>query len=488
MENCDKKTFFDRPARAAFILIAALAVVWSLQCFLTQRVLGKDVVETVMWGSLGALGHLKHPPLSGWIGWAVARLTGYSDFAMYLAAQVFLLFGSWYVYRLARLFLNETESAVSVLLLYVLFYYNPSSMKFCSHFVEAAFMPAMVYHIVRGSRENRLTDWLLAGVFSALAVLGKYSAVIVLPGCLAYILYDRERRKCFLKPGLWLGILTGILLLVPHLVWLAQHDFCCLLHVKRRISDDVMPWYYFLIVIAVGIMPVALDLAVLFLMRLPGWKTRMRKPVSREVLVLSLLLTLIPTGVLAVAAILGGDVVLMWFSFLAAWTGIAAAALFPWEIDRKVFRNLWLLVVIYTFAALLVSTIDVMMKPRLRIHSDPKEIVRDVEKYYRTYRPEGKLPPLIGERWICGVVQFYSPDHPQAFSVSDPVTLAPYLPEIRRNGALLLGDEDKIRQWLPDLAGKVKFHWFQVTYRAASGKTKSEEYVIAYYPGESGGR
>ena len=76
-------------------------------------------------------------------------------------------------------------------------------------------MPAMVFYIVRGARENRLTDWLLAGVFSALALLGKYSAGIVLPGCLAYILSDRERRKCFLKPGLWLGVLTGVLLLLP---------------------------------------------------------------------------------------------------------------------------------------------------------------------------------------------------------------------------------------------------------------------------------
>ena len=115
-------------------------------------------------------------------------------------------------------------------------------MKFCSHFLEAAFMPAMVYYIVLGAKENRLRDWLAAGIFSALAVLGKYSAVVVLPGCLIYILMDRERRKCFLKPGIWLGMGVGLILLLPHLVWLVQHDFCCLRHVGRRISDDKMPW------------------------------------------------------------------------------------------------------------------------------------------------------------------------------------------------------------------------------------------------------
>ena len=484
MENLEKRSFFDHPARAVFFLIAVLSVVWSIQSVLTQRVLGKDVVETVMWGSLGALGHLKHPPLSGWLGWAVARVSGYSDFAMYLAVPLCQMFGVWYVYRLARLFLNETESAVSALLLYVLYYYNPSTMKFCSHFVEAALMPAMVFYIVRGARENRLADWLWAGVFSALAILGKYSAAVVLPGCLVYILYDRERRKCFLKPGIWAGMAMGLLLLLPHLIWLWQHDFCCLRHVERRISDDVMPWYYFLIVIATGIAPVVFELVVLWLSRLFCRKESGRKPVSRESLTLALLLTLIPVAVLALAAILGGDVVLMWFSFLASWTGIAATALFPWEITRKVFRNLWLLTVFYSIAALVFFSADTLKKPRLRVHADPAEIVRNVTDYYRKARPDGKLPPLIGERWICGVVQFYSPEHPQAFSVSDPVSLEPFLPQIRREGALLLGDEAKIRSWLPEIAGKVKFDLFEVSYGVPSGKRKSKTYVIAYYPGE----
>ena len=46
-----KTAFLDRPAKALSLLIAVLAVVWSLQCALCQTVLGKDVVETVMWGA-----------------------------------------------------------------------------------------------------------------------------------------------------------------------------------------------------------------------------------------------------------------------------------------------------------------------------------------------------------------------------------------------------------------------------------------------------
>ena len=479
-----KAAFFDRPARALTVLIAVLAVVWSVQCALLQTVLGKDIVETVMWGAQLQLGHQKHPPLSGWIGYLIAVASGYSDFALYFSAPLFLAIGSFYVYRLGRLFLDETESAAGVLLLYLLFYYNPSSMKFCSHFVEAAFMPAMAFYIVKGARENRLTDWLLAGFFSALAMLGKYSAAMILPGCLIYILIDRERRKCFLKPGIWCGMLLGVLLMLPHLIWLAENDFCCLHHLERRVSDDPMPWYFFLIVFLVGVVPVLAEWAVLGVSWLPCRKESIRRTLPRELLSAALLLTLSPVVIFTGIALCGGDIVMMWYSFLAGWTGLAAVGLFPMQITRKHFRNLWILTAVYSVVFLIGSTIDLLVKTRLRCHSDPAKIVKNVEDFYRKKCPGKKLPPLIGERWICGVVQYYSPEHPQSFCESDPVSLKPAMAKIEKEGAFLLGEPKVIRKWLPDLAKNVKFEQINVEYKALLGKPDMDEYYIALYPGK----
>jgi len=483
-------SFFDRPAKAVFWFIAVVSILWSVQCTVFQSVLGKDILETVMWGAQWQLGHLKHPPLSGWLGYWIAALTGYSQFAMYLAAQGFLAFGAFYVYKLGREFLNETEAATGTLLLYLLFYYNPSSMKFCSHFLEAAFMPAMVYYIVRGAKANRISDWLLAGGFTALAILGKYSGAIVLPACLAYILWDLERRKCFLKPGIWLGMAFGLLLLLPHLVWLVRHDFCCVLHVQRRISDDQMPWYYFLEIAAVGVAPVAMGLLALVLSWLPCRKESgrkdVRKPENRELFMLSLLLTLTPAVLFTLVALSGGDVVMMWFSFLASWCGLLAVVWFPREITRNHFRNLWLLTVLYTLIALIATTVDIAVKTRLRCHADTAGIVKAVEEYCRKNVPGGKIPMVIGERWLAGVVQFYSPSHPLSFDEDDPISLTPFRERIRREGALLIGDAEDLKKWLPEMAGSVKFEYLPAHCKAMFGKPKDYDYVMAYYPGEAG--
>ena len=484
-------SFFDRPAKAVFWFIAGVSIIWTVQCTVFQSVLGKDIVETVTWGAQWQLGHLKHPPLSGWIGYLIAAATGYSDFAMYFAAQLFLAIGAFYVYKLAREFLNETESAASVLLLYFLFYYNPSSMKFCSHFLEAAFMPAMAYYIVRGAKQNRITDWLLAGFFTALAILGKYSGAVILPVCLVYILWDRERRKCFLKPGVWLGMALGVVLLLPHLVWLAQHDFCCLLHVQRRFSEDKMPWYYFLEIAAVGVAPLGVALLALLLSWLPCRKEGARKvspwkPEVREIFIFSLLLSLTPVALLTLIALSGGDVIMMWLSFLASWFGLLAVAWFPREITRNHFRNLWLLAVLYTLIALIATTVDIACKTRLRCHADTAGIVKAVEDFCRKKVPGGRVPMVIGERWLAGVVQFYSPSHPLSFDGDDPVSLAPFRERIGREGALLIGDKEDLQHWLPEMASAVKFEYLPVQCKARFGKTKDYDYVIAFYPGKTG--
>lgn len=91
---------------------------------------------------------------------------------------------------------------------------------------------------------------------------------------------------------------------------------------------------------------------------------------------------------------------------------------------------------------------------------------------------------VIGERWLAGVVQFYSPEHPLSFDGDDPISLAPFREKIRREGALLIGDADDLNKWLPEMAGAVKFAYLPVQCKAIGGKTKSYDFVMAFYPPE----
>ena len=136
---------WKRPALALLLFMTVAALAWTLQCSLLQNILGLDILETIAWGAEGTLGHSKHPPLSGWLGWSFSPISGHADWSMYHAAQFCLMFGAWQVFRLAKLFLDEYSAATAALLLFFLFYYNPSETKFSTYFVEIALAPAAAY-------------------------------------------------------------------------------------------------------------------------------------------------------------------------------------------------------------------------------------------------------------------------------------------------------------------------------------------------------
>lgn len=483
-----KKGFADlfaaSPERVLFWLIAVIAILWTVQCTILQPVLGRDILETVTWGATWQLGHTKHPPLSGWIGYLTALASSWSNSAMYFIAQIFLAIGVFYTWKLAREFFDRHEAALAALLLYTLFYYNPSSMKFCSHFVEAAFMPAFVYYFIAGTKRQRIVDWVFFGFFGALAILGKYAAWMVLFACFLYMIFDREARKSFLKPGAWIGTAVLLALLAPHLVWLAQHDFCCLRHLERRVDDDPVPWYWSLLVIGTALLPLVIQGAMLAAAYFPWRRTGAeRVPVRREGLKLALFLSGVPAAILLAIAVSGRDVVLMWFSFLASWTGMMTVGLWPYRVTPKLFRNVCIVTALYTLVMLIGTTADMLFIPRLRCHTDPAEIVRQAQDFYRKNSGGKEIPFVIGDRWLAGVVQFYAPNHPKSFDVEDFVTIDVFRDEIRRRGALLVGSRKKLQSMLPEMTEGAQFVKFKVLYRALFGEEDDYESCFVYVPG-----
>ena len=96
-----------------FLLIHLL--VWT-GVGMIRTVLPTDALEGIYWGSLHDFGTPKHPPLAGWITYLVYFLFK-SDFSIYFVSQLFIIVGFIYIYRIARLFLDEKKSVCSVMLL-----------------------------------------------------------------------------------------------------------------------------------------------------------------------------------------------------------------------------------------------------------------------------------------------------------------------------------------------------------------------------------
>lgn len=72
--------------------------------------------------------------------------------------------------------------------------------------------------------------WLAAGAFLGLATLSKYTAAIVFPSILAFLVFAPQRRHILRNPWLWGGLLVYAVTLLPILVWNAAHGWVNFAH------------------------------------------------------------------------------------------------------------------------------------------------------------------------------------------------------------------------------------------------------------------
>ena len=471
------------PVGLVVLFAVVLTTFYTVQCSCLQNVLGLDVLETITWGARQTLGQTKHPPLSGYLGYAISALGNHADWIMYLAAQLCIALGVWFSYRCSRLFLDENRAAVSALLLYFLFYYNPSETRFCTYTLEILLTPLASFFFFRALRDDRLADYLTLGVLAATGLLNKYSFALVLLAFAVIVLKNPAYRRRLCGYKLYLAMLLALALLSPHLIWLYQHDFSCLHHVGSRINHQFR-WYMPLSALGSAIYPYAMMFAALFLACLPDWKRRRRIVPDTKVAVDALLIGALPSAVLVLLTLCGKTIVAMWFCTMASLAGLAVVAFFPFEIDLKTVRRLAVYLAVFSLVMFTATTLDVLYSSRVHLHADPQDYVQLAEQFFQkhTDRP---IPLVAGAAFESSLLENYLPHRPPSLSADDELALELYRDKIFREGALLIGSEEELQLLCDQLNCRVKWENYHLPYHALLGRTRRNYFFMAYLPPQS---
>ena len=470
----------DHPVRTLGCYMGASIVLWTLQCSLLQHILSLDALEAIAWGGEFSWGHAKHPPLSGWVAEFFSALSGRADWGSYLACQVMLVTGVWFVYRTARLFLDVCPAVMSAALLYFLFYYLPSWMKFSTYFVEIALAPIAAYCFFAALEKKRVFYWALLGLVSALGILNKYSFGLQLAGFAIVFFAVPAYRKQFFRPGPWLAALICGALLIPHFQWLAAQDFICFRHVQDRMVEE-RNWYDTFTILGVILYPLANAAAVLYLARFPGWRTAERKSVDKGLFARAILLTMVP-GIFYLALDLAGNsVIMMWFCTAASWTGLAVVALFPYRITPVLWRRVFLLLAIATAAMFTGTSIDLLARTGKRLHMRPEAITGPALAFWHEHRRDA-IPVVYGSCWYAGIIKNYTPERPPVSEIGDPVRFDRFRPIMEERGALLIGKADDLPEFAHLTGYQVKFREITAECRSPWGRVRKDRFFVGYYP------
>lgn len=178
------------------------------------------------WSQHPALGYFDHPPLVSWSIWLTTALVGSTSFGIKLSAVAWSL-GLNLLW--ARLVLDLYGSrrlacwsllALNLTLLYPIYGIGPTP--------DGPLLfgwVGTIWAVWRACRSGQGRWWLLAGAFAGLGLLGKYSAVLLGPVLLLYLLATPSQRHWLRRPWPWLALLVAAAMFTPVLWWNAHNHW-----------------------------------------------------------------------------------------------------------------------------------------------------------------------------------------------------------------------------------------------------------------------
>jgi 4-amino-4-deoxy-L-arabinose transferase-like glycosyltransferase len=204
--------------------IVALTVTRCL--FISAIDLRVDEAYYWTWSKENVLSYLDHPPLIAWLIRLSTVVFGDTNYGVRLPgllsmALMQLLLGN-IVWRIVR----DLRYVIAVVLMTeASLAYGLGMAKIAP---DTALLPcelAMLWSLIRLAQSRDERWWLAAGFFGGLALLAKYTAVLLLPAIAAFVLVPSWRKEQLASVYLWLGLGVAALVFSPVLYWNAVHDW-----------------------------------------------------------------------------------------------------------------------------------------------------------------------------------------------------------------------------------------------------------------------
>jgi 4-amino-4-deoxy-L-arabinose transferase-like glycosyltransferase len=211
-----------RPETLFAALIAWQLSFWVLAPILAYGMLPLDTLEAVAWGKEWQAGYYKHPPLGAWLAELAVQAGSGRLGALYGLAQLTLVLALVYVWLTARRHLDPVRAVLATVLLGGSYFHTVLIPNFNMNSLQLPLWAGLGYHFLR-LLEGAQRHWWPFALFCALAILAKYSSLLIVASCGLLLLALPEGRRELRSPRPWLTAAFCLLLLAPHLLWLGEH-------------------------------------------------------------------------------------------------------------------------------------------------------------------------------------------------------------------------------------------------------------------------
>jgi hypothetical protein len=453
-------------ARAFWGWLLTRTALWTLLVSLTQRNGPLDLIEWLSWGHEWQWGYHKHPPLPAWIAEVFSRLSPGSVWGVYLAGYMVTAFSLWSVWRLGREVLSPRLALLAAMTLDGVVYYTFDAGEYSNNVVLNGFWALAVLCCHRALRTDWLGWWLGLGTAVGLALLSKYSVLILLVCLVGFTLIWPEARRCWRRPGPYLAAGLALLLVAPHLAWLVNNDFLTVRY-ARASSDDVSGWLgHVKNPTLFALSQLGRLLPVLFiLVPLTTWRWRWRRLAAGQEFDRAFLLAAVlgPVGLqLMLSAALGIQLREIWGYPLWTFLGLLILVCVRLEDSARVLRpalQCWgVVVALFCVFTVVKNSGIITAHGAQRVQFPGRELARVVLRRWqgRFSRP---FPLVAGDCWLSSNVGCYARHRPSVYFspgfdyLELDARVAPWTSDadLRHRGGVLIWNAAHLGDGLPPL-------------------------------------
>jgi len=217
-----------RPAAPPWLGVALLIAALTAMRLVYAGVLDLRTDEAYYWtwSKESVLSFLDHPPGIAWLIRFGTAIFGDTNIGVRFGGIVAMLVTQLLLADIVRRVTHDVRAVVfAVLMPEAALYYGLLMAKVAP---DTALIPcavAMLWALVRLHDSGNPRWWLAAGLFAGLALLSKFTAIMLLPAVLAFALVPDWRRRWLSSPWPWLAALIAVAVFLPVLIWNAQHDW-----------------------------------------------------------------------------------------------------------------------------------------------------------------------------------------------------------------------------------------------------------------------
>jgi 4-amino-4-deoxy-L-arabinose transferase-like glycosyltransferase len=227
-DSSSAKAKTDSPVfRQALAVAALIAALTAMRLIYASAIeLRTDEAYYWTWSKENVLCFLDHPPMIAWFIRFGTAIFGDTNLGVRFAGIVAMLATQLLLADIVRRVTHDFRAIVlAVLMPEAALYYGLLMAKVSPDVALIPFAVAMVWALIRLVESDDPRWWLAAGLFAGLALLSKFTAIMLIPAVAAFMLVPDWRWRWLFSPYPWLAALIAVAMFLPVLIWNFQHDW-----------------------------------------------------------------------------------------------------------------------------------------------------------------------------------------------------------------------------------------------------------------------